>query len=42
MPTGNQRILFVDDESVLVELGQQSLEMLGYAPKLKSAIKLFV
>lgn len=31
LPTGNgERILFVDDESILVTLGQKSLERLGY------------
>lgn len=30
LPTGSERILFVDDEPALVKLGQQILEMLGY------------
>ena len=30
LPTGNERILFVDDEKTLVILGQQMLEVLGY------------
>ena len=30
LPTGNQTILFVDDESALVEMGVQMLESLGY------------
>ena len=30
IPTGNERILFVDDENTLVELGRQILEHLGY------------
>lgn len=30
LPTGNERILFVDDEPALVEIGQTLLEMLGY------------
>ncbi len=30
LPTGSERIMFVDDEPALVELGQQILEMLGY------------
>ncbi|MBU4427119.1 MAG: PAS domain S-box protein [Desulfobacterales bacterium] len=29
-PTGRERILFVDDEQVLVEIGKQMLERLGY------------
>lgn len=28
--TGNERILFIDDESALVEIGKQMLERLGY------------
>ena len=30
VPTGNERILFVDDEPVLANIGKQSLETLGY------------
>jgi PAS domain S-box-containing protein len=30
LPKGNERILFVDDEEVLVRLGQKNLESLGY------------
>jgi PAS domain S-box-containing protein len=30
MPTGNERILFVDDEKALVDLGHQILKRLGY------------
>ena len=30
LPRGNERILFVDDEYVLAELGEQMLEPLGY------------
>jgi len=30
IPTGQERILFVDDELVLVEIGKQMLERLGY------------
>ena len=30
LPTGSERILFVDDEELLIELGRQMLEMLGY------------
>jgi signal transduction histidine kinase len=30
LPRGNERILFVDDEHVLAELGEQMLEPLGY------------
>jgi CheY-like chemotaxis protein len=30
LPKGNERILFVDDEATLVDLGQQMLEHLGY------------
>lgn len=31
LPTGRERILFVDDEPVLVEIGGQMLQHLGYA-----------
>ena len=30
LPTGSERILFIDDEDVLVEIGSQMLEQLGY------------
>ena len=30
LPTGNERILFIDDEEVLLEIGGQILEQLGY------------
>jgi CheY-like chemotaxis protein len=30
IPTGSERILFVDDESVLVNMGKQIFESLGY------------
>ena len=30
MPTGDERILFVDDEKALVDLGRQILDRLGY------------
>ena len=30
LPTGNERILFIDDEQVLVDIGGQILEQLGY------------
>jgi CheY-like chemotaxis protein len=30
VPTGNERILFVDDEPALANIGKQSLETLGY------------
>ena len=30
LPTGTERILFIDDEEVLVEIGGQILEQLGY------------
>jgi len=30
IPKGNERILFVDDEPTLVEIGQQLLQLLGY------------
>jgi len=31
LPTGNERILLVDDEKTLVDLGRQMLERLGYS-----------
>jgi CheY-like chemotaxis protein len=30
LPTGDERILFVDDEDAMVDLGKQLLEKLGY------------
>ncbi|MBW2168987.1 MAG: response regulator, partial [Deltaproteobacteria bacterium] len=30
IPTGHERVLFVDDEPALVEIGKQMLERLGY------------
>jgi CheY-like chemotaxis protein len=30
LPTGNERILFIDDEKAIVKLGRQRLERLGY------------
>jgi signal transduction histidine kinase/CheY-like chemotaxis protein len=30
VPTGNERVLFVDDEEALAEMGQELLESLGY------------
>jgi CheY-like chemotaxis protein len=30
IPTGKERILFIDDEEVLVEMGKQMLQELGY------------
>jgi len=30
VPTGNERILFIDDEPALAEIGKQTLETLGY------------
>ena len=30
LPTGNEHILFIDDENVLVDLGKDILESLGY------------
>ena len=30
LPTGSERILFIDDEQVLIEIGGQMLELLGY------------
>jgi len=45
VPTGNERILLVDDEKGLAELGRQTLEYLGYkvVPKTSStdALELF-
>ncbi|MDY7038735.1 MAG: hypothetical protein SV375_21600, partial [Thermodesulfobacteriota bacterium] len=30
IPPGNERVLFVDDEKELVDLGRQMLESIGY------------
>ena len=30
LPTGSERILFIDDEQLLIEIGGQMLELLGY------------
>ena len=37
VPTGNERILFVDDEEVLVDLGKEILEPLGYKVTTKTS-----
>lgn len=37
LPTGNEYVLFVDDEQALVEIGQQMLEHLGYQPVSKTS-----
>jgi PAS domain S-box-containing protein len=36
-PTGNERILFVDDEESLVEMGREMLEHLGYSVVTKTS-----
>jgi CheY-like chemotaxis protein/two-component sensor histidine kinase len=45
LPSGNERILFVDDEKALVDLGCQMLERLGYSVVTRTssveALKLF-
>ncbi len=45
LPTGNERILFVDDERALAEIGKKSLERLGYRVETRTssieALKLF-
>lgn len=45
IPTGNERILFIDDEFPLVDLGKQMLEKLGYEVTIRTssieALKLF-
>ncbi len=38
-PRGNERILFVDDEEMLAELGGRMLERLGYEITVKSSSK---
>nr|MDA3898759.1 response regulator [Desulfobacteraceae bacterium] len=37
VPTGNERILFVDDEKSIMDLGQQVLEQLGYEVEARSS-----
>jgi two-component system cell cycle sensor histidine kinase/response regulator CckA len=37
LPTGEERILFVDDEAALVDLGKQMLEHLGYTVEAKTS-----
>jgi PAS domain S-box-containing protein len=45
IPTGNERILFVDDEEMLADIGKSTLEILGYSVTAKSdsseALQLF-
>jgi CheY-like chemotaxis protein len=36
-PTGNERILFIDDEQVLVDLGKRILEGLGYEVRIETS-----
>jgi PAS domain S-box-containing protein len=46
IPTGTERILFIDDEKALVDLGQQILEHLGYDVTIRTssveALELFM
>ena len=46
IPTGTERILFIDDEKSLVDLGQQILERLGYKVTIRTssveALELFM
>jgi len=46
IPTGSERILFIDDEKSLVDLGQQILERLGYKVTIRTssveALELFM
>ena len=46
VPTGTERILFIDDEKSLVDLGQQILERLGYDVTIRTssveALELFM
>ena len=46
IPTGTERILFIDDEKALVDLGQQILERLGYTVTMRTssveALELFM
>jgi len=37
IPTGDERILFIDDEESLVKLGEQMLERLGYQVKTRTS-----
>jgi CheY-like chemotaxis protein len=37
LPTGSERILFVDDEQALVNLGKQMLEKLGYEAVIRTS-----
>ncbi|MCD6585722.1 MAG: response regulator [Desulfobacteraceae bacterium] len=37
VPTGNERILFIDDEISIMDLGRQVLEQLGYQVKTRSS-----
>jgi CheY-like chemotaxis protein len=37
LPTGNERILFVDDEPTLAEIGKKSLERLGYTVETRTS-----
>ncbi|MBU2621237.1 MAG: PAS domain S-box protein [Proteobacteria bacterium] len=39
LPTGNERILFVDDEEQQVEMGKQVLKLLGYRVTTKTSSK---
>ena len=45
IPTGNEKILFVDDEEILAHIGKSMLETLGYSVTAKSdsseALRLF-
>ncbi len=46
IPTGNERILFIDDEKTLVDLGRQILQRLGYEVTIRTssveALELFM
>jgi PAS domain S-box-containing protein len=35
IPRGNERVLFIDDEEILVDMGKYMLETLGYDPTVK-------
>ncbi len=37
LPTGNERILLVDDEKSIVQMGQQMLEYLGYRVEIRNS-----
>ena len=45
LPTGDERILFIDDEISIVKMGRQILERLGYKPEIRTnpveALELF-